>query len=145
MNYCLLQVFSVDFFWAVVFCIIHAFTEYQRNKDIAYHVSRNGIEITLSGVVARKIPWNEVKEILVIHGPCEADSEVLNGPYGIYVILEAGIGNLYNEKARILNLTFSPNDKRSIETMSVFELYRSDSLKKCFQVKEQINSLKKAT
>ncbi len=123
---------------AIIFCIIHIFVEQQRNKDIIYSVSKNGIEITLSGVVARKIPWNNVKEIRVAHGPCEPDSEIISGPYGIYVILENGIGNLYKERNRILNLSFSPDNPQTIRTMCIFEIYRSESLKKCIQVKKQI-------
>lgn len=137
-------VFGIFFalFLSILLAVVHSFGEKRRHKDIAYHVSGDGISIVYKGTEERHIHWSEVAEIRVAHGPCEPDSEYTSGPYGVYILLEYDVTNLYKAREQTLNLTFSPKNLRTIHEASIIKVFECNRLRKCIQIQDSMNHLR---
>ena len=131
----------------LVFAVINSAVCNHNYKNLMFGISSDGISVIFRDENIWIIPWENVQEIFVTHGPCEFDwppeIDFLDGPYGLYVALQENCQvQLDALKPYILNLNFTSQQITDISNFKIIRLYKSERKKKCDAIMQQLLTLK---
>jgi hypothetical protein len=90
------QIFFVSMSAAIFLIVVMGMLERTggqfRKFSLKYYLSQKGCTIVRKGQILKTIPWSDIQQIIVVHGPCETErpieAEILALPQGVYLCLK---------------------------------------------------------